>query len=609
MSTTQCLAKFGVFKKPGDTEREILDLATEFKEALAESHWREYRDTIEFSYEYVPALFPAMVEAQRLGLLIADCEQQIKAENIKQRTRNSKTPLRETLKSLKNQKTAAWGRVKELRKVFYTLQKQFHTARTEFKPPAKDGLWKNVKTLKTREAAYEALLDSLTGDVKRYGQMWVAFDLERRRLGEKYQQLGLHSDIRIEIVDSVEPKLPTTDGPGTVYEYNRPPEIEPVRKLTIQLKGGGKTLAELLAGKESQLRLELVSERVKGRERRVETIYCVRQVIGNSHKPLVLKYEFKCHKEFPRDAIIKRWSLCCDEHGKRYVTPIIDADHSKKTGQGYVAFDLGYREHENGLKVAYLLGDNIHEEIVLPGWLVNRFRSADLMQSEMDLKANVFLSKRGIECQGKNPIKVIEKLAMDPTETAAQNFMDEYRLHESRRVKMWQAAIRARQNIYEHAVECVRRRHSHVILDAIEIKKLQQRKKVDDTGRELPQAVRNNRQIAAIGTLFALFKKSGLVTLEVDVGETSRTCPHCGHVNQPRQNKELRCEECREKWDRDYGACVEMLSRADVPRQKAIHSRKTGIISTYVDSLAIPGVSPRAYKDDLSQGGEYRKAA
>jgi hypothetical protein len=604
MSTTQCLAKFGVFNKSSSREREILDLATEFKEALAESHWNEHRATVDFSYEYIPSLFPEMIEANRLGILAHACEEEIKGENIKQRTRNSKTPLREKLSKLKDQKKAAWSRVKELRKGFYALQKSFREALANHKPPVKDGLWKNVKTLDKRQAAYTALLDSLTGDLKRYAELKIKFDLERRSLGEKFQGLGLHSDIRIEIVDSVEPKLPSKDGPGMVYAYGEFPEVSPVRKLTIQLKGGGKTLEQLLAGAETQIKLELVSERVKGRMDRVESIYRVRQQIGNTAQPCTLAYKVKVHREFPRNAIIKRWSLCVDDLGRRYVTPIIDADHTKRIGDGYVAFDLGFRAHGEGLKVCYFLGDGIHEELVLPGWLVNKFRAVYSMQSVMDLKAEVFLSSRGIEPPSgprKNPIKTVESMALEATDTAAQNFMDEYHLHENRRLKMWRSAIRARQNIYEHAAECVRRRHSHIILDTIEIKAMMARKQVEDTTPELQKIIRQNRQIASIGSLFALLKKSGLTTIEVSVGETSRTCPHCGHVNKPSQKKDLHCEECKETWDRDYGACVEMLSRADVPRQKAIHSRKTNIISTYVDSLGVAGASPRAYQEDGSQ--------
>lgn len=656
---TTCWAKCGVRGFATKAEKKMLALATEYKQRLAELHYWQHCAEIEARNRLFPELWTALTRFEIARAAQRDCESAIKRENsdsaFKHKNSNKKgralknkthEQLFAELKRLKTVVSSRHEVVVQERQKYNAVKKSIEAAieatilpphvlsmletndeQKEAKKAAKkkfrDSLFKNVKGIEKKRKVYSDILSRIDDPVVRELKTieWDA-DLEMKRLNKEYQDRGLNSGTRGDIDVAVKPKT-KKDGPGMKYVCGEFPQVEPVNTLTVQFGDGGVTQEKLLGGK-GKVTMVPATQRQRVRKDYSETNaqkkfteFGVRQQIGTDKLPVFAEYRVNVHKPLPEDIIIQQWKLCFDEFDKRSVSLIVSHKDGfqKKTGEGTFTVDSGHKTQEcGGIKVADFLGDNVNEKLILPSWLVKAFNEVHDRAAEIDESAKQFLEHRAIKIR-KNRPQAIQKIAKDkPDDGEANAWVAWYTRVWAQRNRKWRRLIRIRNKIFENAVARLRATHSHYIQDNVSYSKMSRNatRDVTDESAKLNTIARRNRQIAAPGTLLEMLKKSGLTVLTVDERGASSICEHCGEDNgdQPDRDKEIRwCKGCKKKWNKDRGACLEKLARADVPLVNIRAARTTDVFTTYVWKINDSSTNIRGGNRRRSQKWSGHKAA
>lgn len=502
--TARIHAVFGVYGRLRDDERAVLDLANEFRRDLAAIYQERHDRLIDYRNRRFPRLFEALSLVESMYWRIAGIEAEIKAHHSEVRDRNAvPAELRVSLAEARALRSEAREELSEQRAAWTAHLKEFGQW---WKVQAD---WKCVKSLDDRRRRYAALTPP--EHLADYCAMHVELDLRERELYRVYQARGLHSAIRAEIVEATQPKLGKS-GPGMRYRYGQTPRPEPWQRLTLQIPGGA-TWREILAGSTPSLRAEFDGE---------SNVAIVEQQIGTADQPRVVTYRTKIDKPLPLDAVIQRWTLCVRETGKRVVMPLVADAPAKPIGAGTFGYRLRWTVRPEGVEVAEFFGDNVHERLVLPAWLVERRMQIAAVQQQADNMANDFLETVGIS-RSKRPgsLHGVEALASycesHADDGPAATLLDTLRrrLHRARRDS--QRAARCIEDIYRSTAAKVCRAHSAVWHPPLDLAKLK-RYDTRDLLREdvLPERSREIMHAVAPGKLRLWIKGYGLATADVE---------------------------------------------------------------------------------------------
>lgn len=501
---TQALARCGVYGRPGPDEIDVLELADAYRRELCALHQERHEALIDLRNRLFPTLLPALFERERLWYEIAAIEREIKAYHSHVGDRNAVTVEQEQrLKAAREARKKAVARAKAELAPWSALLKEF---RAVYKDAAD---WKNVKSLDKRIDALRAI--QWPEHLRELAELWIDYDLQERELSRRYQDRGLHSAIRAEIVAASKPKIGKT-GPGMRYQYGRRLDIKPWSKITLQFGDGGLSVADALAGNNRQFSLAPVytNHKAKGDK----TVYRVRQKIGVGDSVRWIEYTCKLHRELPPEAILKRWSLVV-EGDKRYVVPIVDnIDISKPTGQGVLTYDLHWTVRKAGVEVASFFGTHVNERLVIPNWIVESRMAHKDTQQRCDLLANELLAQRGATPQ-PNCKQGVEALAdwcdKHPSDYAAANQLDDMRHRLRVSLKESQRAIRCIEKIYETVARRVCQLHSQIVPDPIDLRQVKRYDTRDLLRVDVvPQRSREIMHALAPGKLKALLTRYGL---------------------------------------------------------------------------------------------------
>lgn len=533
---TQALGTFGVYGRPGDDELAVLALADEYRERLCAAYHERHKRLVDLRNTAFPDLFAAMIESESTAAKIWEVEREIKAYHSDVEDRNAVTDeQRLILTALREKRKALQARIKELSRPWYSAQQ----ARLMYWHSLAD--WKNVKSLSEREKLYAGVswpksmdvyerldaeqvasgerkkpLDTagLSADVvAALGQLEMECDLAARRLSKEYQDAGLHSAIRAEIVEASAPKT-KRDGPGMRYEYGREPDPKPWEKLSLHFPDGLK-VEDALAGKCKSLSLTPIYTQHKAS--RSHTVYEVSQQIGTDRHPRRITYRVKFHRRLEWTS--QRWSLVCRDSGKREVIPIVKHSLTKPTGDGVFGYDLTWFRCKDGIQVCHFLGTNVNERLILPQWLINR-RLAMVEQKSCDQEANEWLRaarnaapKTG-EKQGLSALEAW--CAKSPDDNGAANRLHELLSVQRRAKHAMQRAVRCIEKIYETVAYRVCSQHAQVVHDPIDLSRLK-RYDTRDLLREdkIPQKSREYLAAVSPGKLISLLENYGLASVEV----------------------------------------------------------------------------------------------
>lgn len=554
---TRALARFGVYGRASTDERDVLNIADEYRRELCALYHEQHRATLDLRERRFPGLFAAMVRREAIGAAIVRVEREIKAHHSKVRDRNEvPTELADQLRALRTARSEATTEIVGIKPQWLAVLKDVRSVVGDATKPSedatrirsqwfhaigerapKDNKMKNCKSITGRERLYALI--QWPEHLQEYGVMWIGFDMRRRRLGERYQSLGLHYTIRAEIEAASKPKL-TKDGPGMRYSYHRNPEPRPWEKMTLQFGSGGLTVQDALEGTPQFSLTAIYSNHPCGGD---ETVYEVTQQIGNSESPHIVSYRTKLHRQLPENAVIQRWSFIVRPDGRRECVPIISGiNFTRPTESGTVTYDLTWTVVRGGVQVCSFNGDHVNERLVIPQLIVDNRMAMKPAQEQADNAANELLEQRGIARSKKPGPNVLFGLAAladycasHPDDDAAVNTLDQL-THDVRRAERTAAkARRCIEKIYETVASRVCRLHNRIVPDALDLKRAKQYDARDLLREDvLPSRSREILFAVAPGKLRALLDGYGLASVDMvppDMAASRKTDLFTSYVN------------------------------------------------------------------------------
>lgn len=386
-----------------------------------------------------------------------------------------------------------------------------------------------------------------------------------------------------------------------------PPRLERFAgegSLAVQIQGG-MSPAEAFGGEDTRLMIDPVAEYDEqgvalGRCQRSKTV--VRLRIGSQGRtPIWCAVPVKLHRPLPADCRIKWVFLHCRRFGLRMEWSLRFvlsresgwAREDLATG-GAVALDVGWRVVPGGLRVAYWVGDDGQTgELVLPDhreandwrhmldkaqdlasirdsrfnemrdafadWLV----SVSTKQLPPSLTALTHLrlwkSKeklgRAIEAAGADVRRIDSSLA----DRLAAWWTKERHLQrwelDNRRV--WE---RRRLELYRDFAARLSRRYRSVVLEKLDLRKLQREKSVEDKTAD-DAAMKFHQRDAAISLLRQCLSERFAETVEESAVDTTRRCHACGSL-ESWDHAELThtCGACGQTWDQDENSARNQLA-------------------------------------------------
>ncbi len=505
---TRVYAAFGVYGRPSADEREVLELADAFRRELADLLHAKHCDVVDYRDDRFPALWEAMTEHEHYDVVIFEIERRIKAYHSEVRDRNAVTAEQTTaLLAARERKQYWYEQLRARRTAWYAHLTAFRA----WWAAAAD--WKNIKSLDRRRSVYAELTPP--AEFADYCALHIHYDLAEREIYRRYQELGLHSAIRAEIVEATQPKIGLT-GPGMRYFYgNRRPRPRPWRKLLLQFSGGVTWQAVLDGDVPGLSAVPVYTNHPAGGD---ETVYRITQQIGTSAIPRVVDYTMKLDKPMPPTAIIQRWTLTIDGD-RRTVMPIVKNVAPKRQATADVfRYKLRWTVRPDGVEIAEFRGAHVRETLVLPAWLVAKRMALYDAQCDCDNQANDLLETRGIS-RSKRPgsrhgvVALGDYCREHPTDTAAGNVLDELQRRLRHATRMADSATRCISDIYRSSAAKICRLHAAVRHDNI---KLDQIKRYDtrDLLREDVLTKRSRKLLFAVapGKLREAIKQYGLAS-------------------------------------------------------------------------------------------------
>lgn len=160
--------------------------------------------------------------------------------------------------------------------------------------------------------------------------------------------------------------------------------------------------------------------------------------------------------------------------------------------------------------------------------------------------------------------------------------------------------IAHRNEVYMRFAVDLARRYSAVVIDAVDLASLAERKGKDGLSVRENETARSNRQKAATSELRLALrqagKKRGRVIVEPPVPLTTKTCAACGSIEEWDQAAEVmhRCGACGVTWDQDENNCRNRLAMTRDEVAEALAKRGARASKT-------------AENGSASDGGRFRR--
>lgn len=389
---------------------------------------------------------------------------------------------------------------------------------------------------------------------------------------------------------AAEKSVPRTGRPPKFHRWNYD------GKVSLQVQGG-MSIAECFAGDDQRLRIVPPANMDWTRRRSNPdkwTTTSIRIGSKNKGKPIWATVEFCMHRPIPADAQIKEAYLVrrqCGPRGKpqwkiQFVVAR-EAWEPKATGTGCVGIDVGWRLFDDGLRVAYAVGDDgRHWELILPTTLLSRWKET------MDLQ---FVRDKNFE----QIIKTLREFIGGHTDPPAWLLEDTKFVHawkgkgklvmllrkweqpenrfdgdvgiladmvawikQEHHLWQWQEnnrrkGIDIRNRMYSEFVAELRK---HYCRAAIEDTNWRDMKRVPVAESDKVKFAGQLADIAAVGKLLACAKESMAVT-RCDPQHTTKRCHVCEKICDFDAITEVRhqCEWCGAEWDQDENAAYNLL--------------------------------------------------
>jgi len=278
---------------------------------------------------------------------------------------------------------------------------------------------------------------------------------------------------------------------------------------------------------------------------------------------------------------------------------------------GAVAMDVGWRQVEGGLRVAYWYDGRNHGEIILPQEILDKLQHSESLQAVRKTRFNEVLESLKAWLKGR----AVPEWMAESTQAihswksqrrlAALYFKwrDAEELPEDddeifAEVEAWweEDSKRWREEAYGRKKACAQRRefyrtvaadfarnYKHVIWEKLNLAQIAKRCMPEKSDKELTRKARHQRVDAALSIFRdamsnAMFGRGGEV-LAVAAAYTTSTCHVCGSVNyfDSPGDKILTCNHCSATWDRDENAARNIYASGmeAIKEQEVLAKEKT----------------------------------
>lgn len=253
---------------------------------------------------------------------------------------------------------------------------------------------------------------------------------------------------------------------------------------------------------------------------------------------------------------------------------------------GTVGVDVGWRKRSDGLRVAYCVGDDGHEEEVgLPQRWLDGWAKADSLRSIRDKNFN---EAREVFSKWLKKRKRLPDWLVEDTETLAhwrssqrlarvarkwrhnrfghdasgfdplcewaqqEDHLYEWEAGQRRKLQRW------REDHYRCFAARLRRRYRASVREDLDFRVFHRR---PEPGQEDPDTAVKVYVRAACGSLLVkCIDESMASSIKVPPEYTTMTCHECGFVEDfDRMSLEHTCSECGSTWDQDRNAAINLL--------------------------------------------------
>jgi hypothetical protein len=411
--------------------------------------------------------------------------------------------------------------------------------------------------------------------------------------------------------------------------------------VSVQLQGG-LSVSDALACDDTRLQISLTPESVPGRGGKPRPRVRLR-VCSDGRDPIWAEWPLILHRPLPPLATIKRATVHrrrvgTHDHWSLHVTLDTSACvETRQHGVGTCAVNLGWRQREGGLRVAWLRDEfGRTEELILPDAVLSGLRQAESLQSIRDRAVDelrpwlaAWLREHGAGVRqtrrpsGRWAVVEVPPWLSERTETLSQwrspgrfaalalawrdqRFDGDDEAYErleawrrqDRHLYDWQAhqrrkSIGRRRELYRVWAADLARRYDTVVLGNERYSQLQ-RTPVPESERVEIAAAKVQQRDASPYLLRetiaqAMSVRGGTVVTE-DVADITAACHACGLIEKWDRITHLsHACACGEAWDQDDNAARNLLARA--------RERSGG------DGAQVEG----SRKDPPTSGGRFRR--
>lgn len=374
--------------------------------------------------------------------------------------------------------------------------------------------------------------------------------------------------------------------------------------VAVQIQGG-MPWEELFGGRDTRIQVEPVPPeawREKGRRRRARMCRTVARLrIGTNpdRTPRWLVVPFWMHRPMPAGARVKWVFLQRRRQGLRWrytllFTVELPSEQILEPAPPIACgIDIGWRLTQHGLRVAYLVGEDGHEEeVILPrSWLdamqkVDRLRSIqDVQFNEMRDALAAWLKDREIpdwlrqETETLPQWRAASRLARLAELWSERRFEGDEAIFQRlwawrrqyRHLYEWMSELRAnllghRREIFRVFAARVAKRYRFACVEEMDLREVAMLGEAESP-TDVPAPPRYYRAVAAPSVLrqclASALRKRGGQLVQVDPGYSTQECHACGHINRFDASAQLfhRCDKCGALWDQDRNAALNLLRR------------------------------------------------
>lgn len=321
----------------------------------------------------------------------------------------------------------------------------------------------------------------------------------------------------------------------------------------------------------------------------------IRVAANDDRSPVWLDVPLVMHRPLPEGGVIRGVSFIRERVGlqwrHRVLITVAEARQDSRAPELAAALDVGWRLTEQGLRVAYWVGqDGRSGELLLPISDVSEFRrigtlDAAITQAHRDTVALLgkFREKHPMPAALENAART----ALDSSSPATLNqLVEEWRTgrfggdrgifskmrawnKQHIHLWTWQAnlrdqLLRRRRELYRRFAADLTSRYGRIFVNDIRLGRLTVR---SASANSLMPAQRHHRFIAALSVLYRVLQsaceKRGATFKFVRCPSATASCSSCGTKDDWDAKTELthQCSKCGQSWDQDLNAAKNVLTK------------------------------------------------